>query len=558
MMGSEVLGQDTKKAKRNNILYDCFFLVGVFFLSVLPYFWKIGFYSDDWSFLGNFVASPDQSFSGLLQVATTPNTQMRPLQNIYDVLLYMTFHLNPIGYQIANVCILSAISILFYFVLKQLTLPRFLAVSIPVLYIFLPMYSTDRFWYASFQISLSLLFYFLSLRFGLQSFINNKNQARNQLISIGSMILSILSYEITLPMFLLNLFLFWHVRGPENKNEQSKSSKVIFILLNLITLLTTIIFKLLTTIRLDNHITFDYFSYLINLLVSMFSTNYVYWLEHFIAILQKSVAISANPFTIETGSIIFIAIFFYISYIATKSRISLPDSIWFSKLFFFSFVIFILGYAIFITNTNVGFSLIGMENRVAIGAAIGIAISFVSFIGILSNIFRSDKIAKVFFSFTIASICTAYYFTNITIATFWDEAFQQQKIVLSDMIYRVPNLPNNSSILLDGICPYVGPASVFESQWDLLGALQISFPKANLRADIITPTMLIKKEGITTQIYNFTAIYPYKNLYVYNQKYQLMYPLPNKEVADFYFKMFNPTYNNSCPAGYAGNGVNVF
>jgi hypothetical protein len=531
-------------------------------MSLILYVGRLGFYSDDWSFIGNFSLSNNQSFLGLLQTATTPNTQMRPVQNIYDSILYLLFNVNPLGYHLVNALIIIAMILSFYFVLRQLKMPRIIAVATPLVYAFLPNYSTDRFWYASFQTNLSILFYFLSLYTGLKAFtFAGSKTFIYKMLSIFSLFISILSYEITLPLFFLNAILFWNTKD-KTLNEsklQSQGNKIIFILLTIIALLCTIIFKVMTTIRLDSSVLPEYSAYLITLLTSIFQINYGQWLFSFPKILSTSIANTySNHIILIVGISLFVIIFSYLYSLVIKSKSIFPSARWLGVYTFLSIFIFILGYSIFFTNTNVGFSLTGIENRVAIAAVIGVAIAIIGVLGLLSKIFFWNRLVRLIFCLSIALVCTSGFFIINTIASFWIGAYEQQKIVLSDIYREFPQMPKNSTLLLDGDCPYVGPASVFESQWDLKGALQTHYHDKTLQADIVSPSMQIKDDGVYTQIYNFKAMYTYKNLFVYNERYNVMYPLPNAKVAKFYFQLFDPLHNNSCPAGFAGNGVNIF
>src|SRR3989304_4822686 len=62
---------------RNNTyvtIQDCLFLCIVVLLSLCLYVGGLGFYSDDWSYLGYFSMSEDQSLYGLSRSATPSGT----------------------------------------------------------------------------------------------------------------------------------------------------------------------------------------------------------------------------------------------------------------------------------------------------------------------------------------------------------------------------------------------------------------------------------------------------------------------------------------------------
>jgi MFS family permease len=63
--------------------------------------------------------------------------------------LYSLFQLEPLGYHVVNIAVLAATAVLFYLSLRRLGIPRFLTLTIPLVFALLPHYSTDRFWIGS-------------------------------------------------------------------------------------------------------------------------------------------------------------------------------------------------------------------------------------------------------------------------------------------------------------------------------------------------------------------------------------------------------------------------
>src|SRR3990172_1739184 len=105
---------------RNNMyimVQDCLFLSIVVLLSFCLYVRGLGFYSDDWSFLGYFGMSEDQSPFGLFRTVYTPLSWMRPVQSLYLSLLYWLFGPHPLGYHLVNGAVLLSGIVLFYLVL---------------------------------------------------------------------------------------------------------------------------------------------------------------------------------------------------------------------------------------------------------------------------------------------------------------------------------------------------------------------------------------------------------------------------------------------------------
>jgi hypothetical protein len=82
---------------------DCLFLGTVVLFSVIHYVPGLGFYGDDWDFLGKLSNSSNQRFFGLFRSLYNPSTvggSMRPFQFLYLAALYRLFGPRPLGYHI--------------------------------------------------------------------------------------------------------------------------------------------------------------------------------------------------------------------------------------------------------------------------------------------------------------------------------------------------------------------------------------------------------------------------------------------------------------------------
>jgi hypothetical protein len=539
-------------------LLDCLFLGSAVFASMILYVEQLGFYSDDWSFIGNFTTSANQSLVGLIQTATTPNTLMRPMQNSYDALLFLLFGLHPLGYQLVNGVVFLAIVILFYLVLRRLNLFRSLAVAVPLMFALLPNYATDRFWYAAFQVNLSLLLYLTSLYCGLRAIAGDTKRVITwKAVSLVSLLLSVLSYEVVLPLTLVNLLLYLSPhRGSSDKGRKRSPSQAAFIALNLIVFAYLIIFKAATTTRLGKlNLPGD----VERVVLSTIHTNFGTWGVGLPHIWAESMSRHSSPATLFVAAALGVAIWAYLYYLLSRPPRVLLRRAYLRNLAISGFAIFLAGYAIFYTNNKIGFSPTGIDNRVAIVAALGVACTFVGGIGWLIRFIPSERTFRFLFSILIAVVCTGGFLAIDTMASYWIDAGKKQQAVLTDIRNYFPELPSGSTLILDGVCPYSGPGIVFESQWDLVGALQAYYHDGTLRADIVTPRLQVKHDAIYTQIYTFQARYPYHYpMYIYNFKNKGIYLIRDSDSANDYFQRFNPDHDNDCPPASAGNEVDIF
>jgi len=223
----------------------------------------------------------------------------------------------------------------------------------------------------------------------------------------------------------------------------------------------------------------------------------------------------------------------------------------------FGMVVFALGYAI---PSTIGLKTTptGMFNRINGAAAIGVALSFVGFVGLFSGCFRKQEVQRNLFCGLIALLFASNIIVNETIASFWVRAYKRQQTILQAIYRSFPQLRPGSIVLLDGVCPYDGPAIVFESYYDLWGALASHYHDLTLRADVLTSELRVGTAGISIFLYRWSD-YPYgENVFVYRFDHGMVYPIPNAEAAHHYFEIIRSKWDNYCPPGTPGMGSQIF
>jgi hypothetical protein len=546
-------------------LQDSLFLSALVVLSLILYVKDLGFYSDDWSFLGYASMSPDQSYIGTFKAICSPHVLMRPLQLFYFAFLYKLFGTNPLGYHLVNGSVFLCGIVYFYLVLRAFEQPRVLSLAVPAVYALLPHYCTDRFWIAAFNVNLSMTLYSLGLYADLRA-----TQTRGgklwtwKTLAIVGLLGSTLAYEVFLPLFFINPILVWfHLRRREDYrgSRRWKGVKlVLFLGSNLVSLMAVVVFKALTTVRAGSldRLNYQIFWFLKLIKKSIKVSYFVYGLGYPARIWQIiQYYFDGKVFNIGIGFGLFV--FAYLYYTSRSSEMRLRSQRGLSFYVLFGLFYFLMGYSIFLTNYNAYATPTGIANRVAIAAAVGVAFTFVGGVGWVSSWLCSDRLKKVNFSLLVALLCTSGFLINNTIATFWIRAYNQERAILAKLYQQFPDLPEGSIVLLDGICPYIGPAVVFESRWDLQGALMMHYQDYELGADVITSRTKVKKDSLDISLYNFHTSYPYSNrTFVYHVGYNVAYRLSDVESARRYFQTYNPDLVGECPKGKAGFGVPIF
>jgi hypothetical protein len=533
-------------------LADCLFLGAATLLSLVLYVGKLGFYRDDWGFLRWLYTAPDQSIAGLYRALYSGDIiiRQRPAQVFLLAILYRLSGLNPLGYHLANAAILLITAILFYLTLRHLNQPRFLAVAVPLVYLLLPHYSTDRFWIAAFQAPLSISLYFLSLYAGLYG-LQGKRGWLWQLLSLLAAAGSLLAYELVLPFLLLNPLLLWYVRRKTEDTAAHESptqdQSVGWFTTYYLFIAAITLYKLLVSVRVG--LTVGLLEHLLGLALGAIRVNYgtyglglpyiVYWI----------MAHRPDPAVFAFACLIGLLTFIYL-------RSLLPTANWPNRKGWLTYitvglVIFVLGYAIFLLNGDIWFTSAGQGNRVAIAAAAGVAFTFVGAIGWLAA-WLPPRYGRPLVCLLLAILVAAGFLINNTLASYWRAAYQEEQRIVAAIQRQFPTLPAGSTLLVDGICPEVGPAPVFQSAKDLAGALIIAYQDPTLYAIAIPPTVTITATGLALQNgegkdYGF---YPYReNFILYHRGEEKRYDLDSAAGAHQYFHNHVP--HQGCPPGFA-------
>jgi hypothetical protein len=115
----------------------------------------------------------------------------------------------------------------------------------------LPLYSTDRFWFAAMQANLSMALYFASLACDARQ---AGGVARRfwvgRVVSAACLLASGLAYEVFLPLFLLSpALIIFKSRFLENRSLQRSRLRFVLLCTNPLLLLAILLFKRLTTSR---------------------------------------------------------------------------------------------------------------------------------------------------------------------------------------------------------------------------------------------------------------------------------------------------------------------
>ncbi|MGH2351069.1 MAG: hypothetical protein ACRDI2_07185 [Chloroflexota bacterium] len=561
-------------AARQDAVRDCLFLGLVVLLSLALYVHRLGFYGDDWAFLGMYATTADQSFLGLFRSVYLPDyppfhdDRMRPVQILYLTGLYWLFGLQPLGYHLVNAGMLVAMTVLFYLALRELGQPRLLTLTVPLMYALLPHYSTDRFWYVSFHGVFSLVGYFMSLYADLRVLRARRSRVWGwKVLSLTALLASVLTYEVALPLFLVNPLVVWlrarQVHGPARGWRLLRPDWGVVFGSNALTLTLAIVFKGLNLshtggAKLGGQD--GYLQHVTGLVRHSLDVSFDDYGIRFPGVVWRIVDRYPDGAVLTVGAALGLIVFGYLYAAAGRQQAALgARGMWFGHGVA-GLVVFGLGYAIFLTNYHVQFTTSGIGNRVAIAAAIGVAMSFVGGVGWACGFVPPGRLRRTAFSLLIAVLCAGSAVTVNTLASFWAAAYVEQRVILAGLRERVPALPAGAMLILDGTCPYAGPAMVFESSWDLAGALMVLYRDPTLRADVVASHLQVGEQGLSTLHYGWIERhYPYgEHLLIYHAGQRIVRQLSDAEAARRYFQTAAVSGIRDCPTGSPGLGVPVF
>jgi hypothetical protein len=545
---------------RSPVLTDGLFLVALVALSALLYVGRLGFSSDDWDFLAVLSTAPDRSVLGLVgeQIEGNPNLAMRPTQAAYQALLFRAFGLTPLGYHVVNLVVLAGVALLLYLVLRRLRFPRGVAVSIPAVYATMPNYSTTRFWFASFGYLLGMAFYLVGLNADLRAATSDRPRRTWgwKAVALASLALAAFGYEVVVPFFLLNIVLVEIVARRERpRGLRARLGPVGVAVFHGSTLaLIAVAAAYKASVALGVGLGGSPLRYALWLGSSTVATNF----GTFGVGLPHTVGWSI-PHASVVGALIAV-----VAGIGTYGYLrGLPggggerthlDTGWMG-LILAGLGVFLLGYAIFLTSGRIGFSSTGIANRVATAGALGAAIVLVGAVGWVAGRWRAPASRDRAFRVGVAVLCAAGVLVVNGLSSFWVRSWQEQREVLSEVDAALPELPRGSTVLLQGVCPYIGPAIVFESSWDLRGALRVRHGDRSLEGDVTSGRVAVEPHGVVTGIYHIEVTHPYgDHLFLYDRRTRTVTVLTDEETAA---RSVSSDATEGCPEGEPGVGALV-
>jgi len=543
-----------------SVLHDCLFLILIVLISTVSYIGRLGFYSDDWGLVAALRGSSEQSLPSLFRLLYSTGFRWRPVQAVYLTLLYETFGVHPLGYHVVNAILLATIACFFYLSLSLLDQPRSLAIGVPLVYVLLPDYSTIRFWICV-PGTFCMAFYFINLYTLLRAAQTRGRPALAWMaLSVISLFVSTLAYEIAIPLFVVNFML---VKWQDNLKRSTKEG-VDFglgwrfaLVCNALALASVLLFKMNTAVRFHPHnFSLSWIKYVVKGSIRVHFIDYgirLPWLSY--------LAVRLNPDrqSYALAAILSLSILWYAKSTSQSESTGTAASDMFKFLACGLLVFGAANIMLLVAPGQIGFTTTGAANRTNIATSVGIAMIVVGAIRLLGSLIKNTGVRSVIEGSLVGVVCTMGFLIISTVASFWTRAYQRQQMILADIAQHIPSIPHGTTLVLDGVCPYMGPGIVFECHWDVGGALNLLYHDWTLKGDIVIPRLKVEERGLVIRTHEVTRYYPYsRNLMIYNFSRKITQRLTDAEATRRYFQAMDPTHGGYCAPGTEGYEVRIF
>ena len=534
-------------------------------VSALPYLSGLGFYTDDWDYFLTLDRSSGGGLGSMFQAMLGSDTHFlfRPVQLVFFVLEFKAFNFHALPYHIAETIFLGAATVFLYLAIYELLKARPLALAIALVFGTLPSLfnrpDLDFFEPSNIMHGICVARRLRNTEVGSAE---RKHSAYWTGLAAAALLLSILSYEVAIGLIIASLGIAgWRKYGENTDSSRRKLATLGGVAGTAAVLLLVWITKIrMQTMIVYHHHLFKHLGLLSwHAIVQAVLFNFWTYALHMPFVLISLYRDSALTLAATgTATIVAAALIAYLwRYVESGAIPSWRLFLW---LIAAGFVLFGLGYGLFLSDPGANFSTAGLGNRVVIASGLGASCVLVAAAGLACSLAKNDAFRGRAFSVVIGLICGANSLAVCGIAHYWVLAASEQSAILTSLKTNVRSLPKGSVLLLDGFCRYSGPGVVFEVGYDISGALRLTLKDDSLSADVISSSMHFNDHAADSTFYGSAAgHYPYAdNLFVYNVPHAYLTNLPSKEAVNRYLQSMDPTGDSGCPTAKEGEGAKIF
>lgn len=497
-----VFANDEKSGSGWSVVFqDCCFLSGIVFLSAIAYLGRLGFYLDDWYLWGIARQCKGTQVASLWSCFVLDGHESRPLQTTYLAWTYHSFGAHPLPYHLLNTGDLALASIIFYLCLRELHGPRYINLVVPLVFALLPQYATDRFWIATHQAAMSVTLSLVGFLLGLKAIPARSSWPKFCCLTIASASLfacSVLAYEAMIGVLPL-LILFFVLRSLQlaasGKGERTKNIAAGVILC----CATTASIGMTLPYKFHAQVAFP----LSQLRSSLPSPRPRIFAEIAEQVASQTVRFTALKYGIELpaaawslyrasgaglsaaipGGLIAICIFGYLIRVSRRVDPRRLNAKYAIGLILIGFVAFVFAYLPFLIWFNWNFVDLGINNRVTIGASLGAALVTVGGVVLVACSLQSPRLRLSVIGAFLAVLCGLNEICICSLGECWARARSEQVQIISEVQRNVQPL-KGKTILLDGFCPRIGPATSFANDQDASPAFRTMLGDPSITVDV--------------------------------------------------------------------------
>lgn len=531
----------------------------------------LGFYSDDWVLVAACQLAPDRSLGDLFLGTHAQHFASRPVQGLYSLALCKAFGLSPLGYHVVNTMVLAAGAVLLRSVLARVGVPRLGAVTAGIAFACTPAFSTDRFWFAAFAAPLSVTLYLASLRIDLAA--AGRTGAAligSRVVSLATLSIGLLAYELALPLALFSPLVAWYQARREGRPAWRAAQWVAWIAPLVAVLLVLGGYKAVESGRLgpvsgEPGRVVRILSGVVRLDAVDGDYGLNVWRAVAVNFGDHGLLLPARAWSLRhrsPGAALPLVVMLTALGAAGYLRGSARHETWragpWRALTVAGVVVFILGYAIFLTNSAIQITPTGFGNRSALAASLGSAMVIAGALGWLVSVLPLGSGRAVAYASVFAVYAGSAVFTTVAIASYWAESYPRQLAVIEDIKSHLKAPAPKTTLFLGGVCAYAGPAVVFESSWDLAFALRIAYHDPTISADVVSASFTPKSDRIVTTLYEEDYDWPYgPDTLLYDARTHRSYPLLDQRTTQEALRRTGLP-SAGCPPAREGVGVSVF
>jgi hypothetical protein len=165
----------------------------------------------------------------------------------------------------------------------------------------------------------------------------------------------------------------------------------------------------------------------------------------------------------------------------------------------------VVGYASFLVTEEIYFTSAGIDNRVNIVAAIGVAVLALGLVLRATQSLPARR-QEAGLAVGLALLAATGTLITSTLADYWVAARARQDEVVPKLIRALPPKLQDATVVLDGVCPEIGPGVVFAAAHDLAGVLRSHYKDPAIQANVATTGLV----GVESHRLVITAVLPWR------------------------------------------------